>query len=429
MKASRPAIITLLPALAPTWTELVPWTDRKGRLHPLRAVVFGLLLLPAAWLAVRWTGNMLGPERTNAAIHSSGYTTIWVLLASLAVTPAKVLSGMPNLAVIRRMMGNAALLYAGLHLTLYCMDQHWRLLTVVAEIVKRFYLTIGFVSLAGLLVLGVTSTDGWSRWLGRTWKQIHRVVYGLAVLGVIHYLLQSKLDVSQALLAGGVLTWLLLWRALPVGPDRAWAPLLGLSVVAAAATLLFEFLWYRFGTHANPIRVVVSEIDVDYGLHPAGQVLLLGLLVAALTELRRLSATAVGGTMLFTVAVYALGALGDDVAALFLGWSYEDILPPDTSPLSFDVLWAMLLGLVGLARWRLRLQAERRWFDALWVSCISYQVILVGSGNRHASAVAAIAIVGASILLYRLTVPVSRGAATMLLPLAIFMAYRFGTLL
>jgi sulfoxide reductase heme-binding subunit YedZ len=429
MRASRPAIVTLLPTLVPTWTELVPWTDRKGRLHPLRAVVFALLLLPAVWLAIRWEANLLGPERTNAAIHSSGYATIWILLASLAVTPAKVLSGMPNFAVIRRMMGNAALLYAGLHLTLYCLDQHWRLLTIVAEIVKRFYLTIGFVALVGLAVLGFTSTDGWSRWLGRTWKQIHRVVYVLAVLGVIHYVLQSKLDVSQAMLAGGVLTWLLLWRALPTGPDRAWLPLFGLSLAAAVTTLVLEYLWYRFGTHANPMRVVASEFDLSFGLHPAGQVLLLGVLATAAAELRRLGLSDVGGTMLFTIGVYALGALGDDVAALFLGWSYDDILPSDTNRISFDVLWAILLGLVGLARWRLRAHPERRLFDALWVGCVAYQVILVGVGDRHVSAGVAVFIMSASMLLYGQTVPVSRGAAMMLLPLAVFMAYRFGTLL
>ena len=429
MRASRAAFITLLPTLAPTWTELVPWTDRKGRLHPLRAVVFGLLLLPAFWLAIRWTGNMLGPERTNAAIHSSGYATIWILLASLAVTPAKVLSGMPNLAVIRRMMGNAALLYACLHVTLYCLDQHWKLLTIAAELVKRFYLTIGLIALIGLAVLGFTSTDGWLRWLGRTWKQIHRVVYVLAVLGVIHYVLQSKLDVSQAMLAGGVLTWLLLWRALPTGADRAWAPLLGLSLAAALTTLALEYVWYRFGTHANPVRVVLGEFDVSYGLHPAGQVLLLGVLATVGAELRRLTASEAGETVLFTVAVYALGALGDDIAALFFGWSYDDVLPPDTNQLSFDVLWAMLLGLVGLARWRLRLSPERRLFDLLCAACVAYQVIFVGVGNRHVSAIMAIAIVGASVLLYRQTVPISRGAATMLLPLAVFLAYRFGTLL
>ena len=90
-----------------------PWTDKKGRLHPLRAVVFMLLLLPGIWLAAALLAAHAGrPRRSTQLIHSTGYWAVWFLVASLMVTPAKALLGLPNIAVVRRMIGNAALAYA-----------------------------------------------------------------------------------------------------------------------------------------------------------------------------------------------------------------------------------------------------------------------------------------------------------------------------
>ena len=78
---------------------------------------------------------------------------------------------------------------------------------------------------------------------------------------------------SQSLLAAGVYAWLMLWRVLPVGKDRESLPLLGITLLAAALTVGFEYCWYRFGTRINPMRVLWSELDVEYGLHPVGRVL------------------------------------------------------------------------------------------------------------------------------------------------------------
>ena len=427
-----PAVPRIAPRLAdvtPTRRELVPWTDKKGRLHPLRATVFALLLLPLAWLLLRWQLDMLGPERINAAIHSTGYYTIWLLVISLTVTPLKALSGLPNVVVVRRMIGNAALLYAGLHLVLYATDQHWRMLTIASEILKRFYLTIGFVALIGLVMLGLTSTDGWARWLGKTWKKLHRLVYALMVLGLVHYILQSKLDVSQALLAAGVFTWLMLWRSLPLGKDRQWPYLLLISVAAALATLAFEYLWYRFGTRINPMKVVLAEADIAFGLHPAGQVLLLGLVATAVSELRRIGTTDVGGTLLFTTAVYAMGAFVDDLAAFMMGWSYDDIIPEGADQTLSDLYWVVILGLMGLARWRLRDHPLRRVIDGVWLACVVYQFAVVGFGSRLVGAAGAAMVIAATLLVGQRLWLVSREAALMLVPLAMFLAYRITTFL
>lgn len=410
MTTSVHSVLSHLMAMAPTWTELVPWTDRKNRFHPLRASVFGLLLLPAAWLLARWITHGLGAEPLNAAIHSTGYWTVWLLLASLTVTPLKALTSNPKIAVVRRMVGNAALIYALIHLLLYITDQHWRLLTVLSEIATRFYLTIGAVALLGLAVLGATSSDGWVRSMGPTWKRLHRLVYGIMVLGLIHYLLQSKLDVSQSLLAAGVFTWLMVWRALPIGRDREWPVLLGISVAAALVTLAYEYAWYRLGTHVNALRVIQSEFDIEYGLHPAGQVLLLGLVTTAAAVTKQCVAR-FGPTLPLTLVVYGAGALVFDAVALFLSYDLDDIFPDGTAHWQLTIGWAVAFALLGAMRWRLRATSQARLLDALWVATLLAQVAVPGLLTRGLVAGAAVLVAGTVILLGRRAWAASRGVA------------------
>lgn len=421
--------MSLAVSVAPSWTELVPWTDKRGRFHPLRAATFAILLAPGIWLLARWLGDMLGPRAVNAAIHSTGYYAVWLLVASLVITPLKALAGLPGIVVLRRMIGNAALFYAILHLLLYATDQNWRLLTIGTEILWRFYLTIGFVSLLGLVALGLTSTDGCARTMGRWWKRLHRVVYAIMVLGLVHYVLQSKLDVSQALLAIGVFAWLMIWRLLPAGRDRTWAPLLGISFAAAAATLACEYLWYRFGTRIDPWKVVMAETDVTFGLRPAGQVLALGLLATGLTEIRRIGMTPVGATLPFTVALFAGGGVVDDAAAFFMGWSMLDVTPEGMSVAGLDVVWMALLALLGVARWKLRHSWHRHLIDAIWVGCLIEHIVVVGTGSASMGAVSAGLIVASSIVLGQRVWCVSRGAAITLIPLALLLAYEVASLL
>ncbi len=415
--------------LAPSRAELVPWTDRRGRFNPLRGVVFALLLGPAAWLAWRGVTHALGPEPVHAAVHSTGYWTIWLLIASLVVTPAKALTAIPNVVVVRRMIGNAALCYALLHLTLYATEQNWRLSAIVSEILQRFYLTLGFVALLGLVVLGLTSTDGWIWAIGKAWKRLHRVVYGIAVLGLVHYLLQSKLDVSQAQVALGVFTWLMLWRALPAGRDRTWPVLLGLSLAAGLLTLGYEYLWYRFGTRIDPLKVVRGEADILYGLHPAVAVSMLGVLATGAVELRRAGQTSFGQGPVFTILAFAAGAFVDDLVALFQGWSYDENLPDLPSPLALHGAWIVLFGLLGLARWRLRHSWRRRLLDTLWLSGVVYQVVLLGTGDLSPGVAFAVLMLGLSVFLGQRLWTRSRPVALAVVPLGILLAYGAVTLL
>ena len=404
-----------------------PWTDKKGRLHPLRAVTFALLLLPGLWTAFRYGNHMLGARPLNAAIHSTGYWAVSFLVASLVVTPAKAFLGMPSLAVIRRMIGNAALAYALIHLTLYCADQNWRMWTVVREIALRFYLTIGFVALVGLIVLGVTSTDGWAQRLGKDWKRLHRVVYGLAVLALIHFALQTKADVSLPLLFIGAFFWLMTWRLLPVGRDRGPVAVLGSTLAAALLTVVAEWTWYRFATHIDPLKMLRGELDIDFGLGPTGQVLVLGLLVLIALQLRRWSQGRAGQEPLFWLVVFALGAGLNELVVFVFGID-RFLEPGDYTFLYQDFAWAGLLGVLGIVRWRCGDSFYRHAIDGLGVSCVAFQIMLSTNGLRGAGIALAAAIATLWTILAWQTWPRTKLAALALLPVCMALAYGVSSL-
>ncbi len=414
--------------IAPTaFARLVPWTDKKGRFHPLRAVVFTVLLLPGCWLALRWNIWGLGARPVTVALHSTGYWAVWFLLASLVVSPFKALMADPKVVVVRRMVGVASMAYALIHLVLFIKDQNWRPVAVVTEIAVRFYLTIGFVALIGLAVLGYTSTEVMVRRLGARWKPLHRWVYAIAVLAGVHYVLQSKADVSQALVAAGVFAWLMLWRTLPAGRDRTALPLLGLAVAAGALTLLTEFCWYRFGTNVDAWKAMGAETSVDFGLRPAVLVLALGLIVAGLVEVRRLSQTALGATMAFTVAVYVAGAFAGDLVSFLFGLMPDDPVEDGTG-WKLSVIAAGVFALAGVARFWIRDRAERQWMDVLWVLACAFPLLLTAEDRRLMVIAAGALAIGACIVMGRVW-PVSRRASLLMLPVAGLVAFEASGLL
>jgi methionine sulfoxide reductase heme-binding subunit len=265
-----------------------PWRDRRGRLIPIKAVVLPALFLPATVLASWWLTGQLGGRPVTEAIHITGLWTVRLTMISLMITPARTLLDWPKLLLVRRMVGVAAMTYGIAHLSLYVIDQNFRLGTVVSEVVLRFYLTIGLIALSGLVVLGATSTDAAMRRLGRRWKWLHRTLYGIAALALLHYFIQSKAMVSEAVTFAGFYVWLMAWRVLPEGWARRVSTLLALMVLAAVATAGIECAWYGLTTGINPWRVLSANETVRYGLRPAHWVALIGLGVALLTLLERL---------------------------------------------------------------------------------------------------------------------------------------------
>lgn len=261
--------------------------DPAGRFSWLKSAVLLFAVSQVLVLLLRWQAHDLGPRPITEAIHVTGLWAVRFLLLSLAVTPARALLDWPRVVMLRRMLGVTAACYAGLHLVLYSLDQKWNLLKVASEIALRFYLTIGFVTLLGLLALAVTSTDGWQKRLGARWKKLHRIAYGLGVLALLHYAIQSKADVTGAVFLAGLFAFLMLWRAL----RRRWqqklwpVPLLVLGAGLLAA--LIEAGWYGVRNHVDPRLVLTTNLDFMDGPRPAVTVLIVGALLFTVVALRR----------------------------------------------------------------------------------------------------------------------------------------------
>jgi sulfoxide reductase heme-binding subunit YedZ len=275
----------------------VPWRDRRGRFMPLKAAVLTSLLIPGAlygfWLA---TGQ-LGGRPVMEVIHGTGLWAIRFLLISLAITPFARALDFSTLLLVRRNVGVAAACYAVAHLSLYVVDQNFKLLTVISEIALRFYLTIGFVTLLVLLALAVTSTDGWVKKLGRNWKRLHRLAYAAGAVALLHFYIQSKLNVSEPVFVSGLFVWLMAWRAVPEGwrrrQDIAFTAVLysGLAVVSALATAGLEFTWYGLATKVNVWRVLYANETIDRGLRPAHWVLVVTVSLVVIFVARRFTRT------------------------------------------------------------------------------------------------------------------------------------------
>ncbi len=265
---------------------LTPWRDPAGRFSWLKTAVVLLALFPAVELALGAWFHALGGRPITEATHISGDWIIRFLLLSLAVTPARAVLNWPRVIILRRLLGVTAACYAVLHLGLYIYDQKWNLIVVASEIVLRVYLLIGFIALLGFAVLAITSTDGWQRRLRTRWKKLHRLVFPISVLTMLHFYMQSKVNVGDAVIYSGFLFWLLLWRALP----RRWQPRLAalpaLAIGAALLTAAAETLWYGTATKIPALRVLAANLGPDP--RPAAYVLLAGLAVLGLALLRRL---------------------------------------------------------------------------------------------------------------------------------------------
>ncbi len=264
-----------------------PVRDPAGRFSWLKAAVLVFALSHAVVLLLRWQAHDLGPRPITEAIHVTGLWAVRFLLLSLAVTPARAVLDWGRVVMLRRMLGVTAACYAGAHLMLYALDQQWHWLHVASEIALRFYLTIGFVALLGLTALAVTSTDGWQRRLGARWKRLHRLAYGIAVLALFHYAIQSKADVTGAVLLAGLFAWLMYWRVLKRRWQQKLWPLVPLALGAAATASVIEAGWYAVRNHVDPLLVWSANLDLSYGPRPAVWVLIVGLLLAGVAGLRR----------------------------------------------------------------------------------------------------------------------------------------------
>ena len=179
----------------------------------LKPLLFVACLVPAAQLAYEaYTGD-LGVNPIEYITRFTGSWALIILIASLAVTPLRRITGRNELIKLRRMLGLFAFFYAALHFATYVgLDLFFDFSAVGKDIVKRPYITVGFLAFVIMVPLAATSTAGMIRRLGKRWQQLHRLVYVAAIAGVIHFYWLVKADITRPAQYGAVLALFLGYR-------------------------------------------------------------------------------------------------------------------------------------------------------------------------------------------------------------------------
>jgi len=186
-------------------------------MHPAaKPLVFLLCLLPFAQLLYGAVFDTLGANPAEALIRATGDWTLRFLCVTLAVTPARVLLGLPALARFRRMLGLFVYFYATLHLLCYSVfDQGLDFAEIWRDIVERPFILVGMLAFALLTALAVTSPHRVLRWMGaRRWQWLHRSVYAVAGLAILHFfwMRAGKNNFNEVFVYAAILALLLGWR-------------------------------------------------------------------------------------------------------------------------------------------------------------------------------------------------------------------------
>lgn len=186
----------------------------KSVVFRLKVILFLLCLLPASLLTWRLFTNQLGANPIEAVTRASGLWALRFVIITLTVTPLRWLTGWQQLVRFRRMLGLFAFFYATLHMLLYLgLDQFFDWSEIWRDIVKRPFITIGFISFACLLPLAVTSTNRMIKRLGgKNWQRLHQLIYFIALASGLHFLMLVKADIREPLVYLTIIALLLLSR-------------------------------------------------------------------------------------------------------------------------------------------------------------------------------------------------------------------------
>jgi methionine sulfoxide reductase heme-binding subunit len=187
-------------------------------LHPgAKPVVFAAALLPFGWLVWGAFTGGLGANPAEHLIRATGDWTLRFICIVLAVTPLRVIAGMPALARFRRMLGLFAYFYVVLHLLSYSwFDMGFDVADIAKDIVKRPFILVGFAAFVLLTPLAATSFNRAIKALGaKRWQMLHKLVYVIAGLGLLHFfwMRSGKNDFGEVAIYAAIIAVLLGWRA------------------------------------------------------------------------------------------------------------------------------------------------------------------------------------------------------------------------
>ena len=174
--------------------------------------IYGVGLMPALWTFWLGASNQLGADPVKTFERFLGLWTIRFLILTLAITPLRDL-GLFNGLRYRRALGLLAFYYAAMHFLTYAvLDQTLVLSAIVADVVKRPFITFGMLGLALLVPLAVTSNNASIRKLGSRWGTLHKLIYPAAALGALHYSMATKVLGTEQYIHIGLLVLLLAYR-------------------------------------------------------------------------------------------------------------------------------------------------------------------------------------------------------------------------
>ena len=202
---------------APAMATVIATKLGKALLRPTaKPLLFALCLLPFAWLLYAALANQLGANPAEALVRSTGDWTLRFLCVVLAVTPLRVMLKVPALARFRRMLGLFVYFYVVVHLLSYSwFDMGFDVGDIARDIIKRPFILVGFSAFVLLTPLAATSFNRAIKVLGaRRWQLLHKLVYGVAVLGILHFfwMRAGKNNFAEVLVYAAILAALLGWR-------------------------------------------------------------------------------------------------------------------------------------------------------------------------------------------------------------------------
>ena len=184
-----------------------------------KPAAFLACLIPFGQLLYNGYQGDLGANPIETITRFTGSWGLIILLTTLSVTPLRKITGWNELIKFRRMLGLFAFFYALLHFsTFLVLDHFFDLDRIAKDVLKRPYVTVGFTGFVLMIPLAITSTAAMIRRLGKRWQQLHRLVYLVAIAGVIHFYWLVKADIRRPLQYGAVLALLLGYRLVAKWP-------------------------------------------------------------------------------------------------------------------------------------------------------------------------------------------------------------------
>ncbi|MEO7155959.1 MAG: protein-methionine-sulfoxide reductase heme-binding subunit MsrQ [Vicinamibacterales bacterium] len=170
----------------------------------LKPIVWILCLTPLALLVYDGFTDNLTANPIEKITNHTGIWTLRIIVASLSITPLRWLTGVTQLINYRRLVGLFAFFYGCLHFTtFFFFDHQFDVAGMWQDVLKRPYITAGFVAFVLMIPLAVTSTTGWIRRMGgKKWNLLHKLIYITALAAVLHYFWKVKLDATNPVYYG-----------------------------------------------------------------------------------------------------------------------------------------------------------------------------------------------------------------------------------